>query len=217
MKARTRWIAVALTLGLSAVVIAQPPATITPALAGVASLLTFGAPVDTGISRTAAGTVAVGNGTQGDTSGTLVVLNLLATGNISTSTGGAFTWNSITKSAIRSSSDGVMSFENLGSTTGSKIKVDALPTVASGFGTSPAVTAGSTPFAGSINVGTGAPGTGGVINFNGTAFPSAPFVVCQDDSSLLVVRCTATTTQMTIAATALTASDVVSWIAISSK
>jgi hypothetical protein len=110
-----------------------------------------------------------------------------------------------------------VSLRNNGSTIGSPLKIDALPTVASGFGTSPAITAGSTALAGSINVGTGAPGTGGVINFNGTAFPSAPFVVCQDDSSLLVVRCTATTTQMTIAATALTASDIISWVVISSK
>jgi hypothetical protein len=208
MKARTRWIAVALTLGLSAVVIAQPPATITPALAGVASLLTFGAPVDTGISRTAAGTVNVGNGTQGDASGTLNAAIVTVSNQLKDFNTGI---------NIAMSNAAGVALRNNGSTIGSLLKIDALPTVASGFGTSPAITAGSTALAGSINVGTGAPGTGGVINFNGTAFPSAPFVVCQDDSSLLVVRCTATTTQMTIAATALTASDVVSWIAISSK
>lgn len=116
-----------------------------------------------------------------------------------------------------SPADGVFTFTNNVASIGSRIKTDSLPTVASGFGTSPAVTAGSTAFAGSINVGTGAPGTGGVINFNGTAYPSAPFVICQDDSTLLTVRCTASTTQLTIAATALTASDVVSWITASAK
>jgi hypothetical protein len=209
MKARTRWIAIALTLGLSAVVIAQPPATITPALAGVASLLTFGAPVDTGISRTGAGAIAVGNGTQGDTTGTLVVSNLTM------AAGSGITWG--TRIALSMPGIGQFNILNNNVAIGSQINVSALPTIASGFGTGPAVTAGSTPFAGSINVGTGAPGTGGVIAWNGTAFPSAPFVVCQDDSSLLVVRCTATTTQMTIAATALTASDIISWVAISSK
>jgi hypothetical protein len=204
-----RWIAIALTLGLSAVVIAQPPATITPALAGVASPLTFGSPIDTGLSRTSAGAVAVGNGTQGDSSGTVTATQFTALGP------GAFAF--VTRGFLTASADALFTLRNAGVSSGSVLKVDALPTIASGFGTSPAVTAGSTPFAGSVNVGTGAPGTGGVINFNGTAFPSAPFVVCQDDSSLLVVRCTATTTQMTIAATALTASDVVSWIAISSK
>ncbi len=56
-----------------------------------------------------------------------------------------------------------------------------------------------------------------MINFNGTAFPSAPFVICTDDSTVLAVRCSASTTQLTIAAVAFTASDVVSWIAVSSK
>jgi hypothetical protein len=121
------------------------------------------------------------------------------------------------RAVMRSPANGIWTLANSAETIGIELKADALPTVASGFGTSPAVTAGSTPLAGSINVGTGAPGTGGVINFNGTAFPSAPFVVCMDDSSLLTIRCTTTTTQMTIAATALTAGDVVSWIAISSK
>lgn len=126
-----------------------------------------------------------------------------------------YQWNG--RARMYSPADGQVNAVNQANTIGSQLKVDALPTVASGFGTSPAITAGSTPFAGSINVGSGAPGTGGVINFNGTAFPSAPFIVCMDDSSLLTIRCTATTTQLTIVATALTASDVVSWIAVSSK
>lgn len=117
---------------------------------------------------------------------------------------------------LQAPTDGNLILQNSALTIGSKIKVDALPTVASGFGTTPSVTAGSTPLAGSVNVGTGA-SSSGVINFNGTAFPSAPFVVCMDDSTLLAVRCTATTTQLTITAAAFTASDIISWIAISSK
>jgi hypothetical protein len=111
---------------------------------------------------------------------------------------------------------GALTIDN-NSTIGSMIKVDALPTVASGFGTGPTITNGSTPYSGSINVGTVTPGTGGVINFNGTAFPAAPFCLCNDDTSLLLVRCTETTTQLTITATALTASDVVTWICPASK
>jgi len=113
--------------------------------------------------------------------------------------------------------DGWMTMTNNASTIGSVVKIDALPTVASGFGTSPTITAGSTPLAGSVNVGTGAAGAG-VINFNGTAFPSAPFCVVLDDSTVLAVRATATTTQLTITPTAtFTASDIISWICISSK
>lgn len=113
---------------------------------------------------------------------------------------------------------GRLAITTTGGTIGSALKVDALPTVASGFGTSPAVTAGSTPLAGSVNVGTGGVATSGVINFNGTAFPSAPFVVCMNTTTAAVVRCTATTTQLTMTApAAFTASDVVAWVAISPK
>lgn len=119
---------------------------------------------------------------------------------------------------MTSLSDGNLALENSGLTIGSNLKVDALPTVSSGFGTSPAVTAGSTPLAGSVNVGTGGVATSGIINFNGTAFPSAPFVVCMNTTTAAVLRCTSTTTQLTITApAAFTASDVVTWIAISSK
>lgn len=158
------------------------------------------------------------------TTGTLTLggtSNVSVNGGITVATnvfvGATGSWGTTSKGRIQSLNDGQFTLQNNGLSLGSTVKVDALPTVASGFGTGPAITAGSTPFAGSINVGTVTPGTGGVINFNGTAFPSAPFVVCQDDTSLIAVRCTATTTQMTITAVALTASDVVSWIAVSSK
>lgn len=101
---------------------------------------------------------------------------------------------------------------------GSTIKVDALPTVGSGFGTSPSVTAGSTPFAGSVNVGTGGAATTGVITFGGTAFPSAPFCTYSTTTTNGVTRGTPTTTQLTLnSTTAWTASDIVSWHCISAK
>lgn len=109
-------------------------------------------------------------------------------------------------------------FNNTNNTIGAIVKVDALPTVASGFGGTPSITAGSTPLAGSVNVGTGGVATSGVINFNGTAFPSAPFVICMNTTTGAIVRATTSTTQLTItAAIAFVASDIISWVCISSK
>jgi hypothetical protein len=101
---------------------------------------------------------------------------------------------------------------------GVTLKVDALPTIASGFGTTPTVTAGSTPLAGSVNVGTGGVATSGVIAFNGVAFPSAPFCVATPSTTNAVTRVATSTTQLTFTTTtAWTASDTVSWICLSSK
>lgn len=126
--------------------------------------------------------------------------------------------NFLTRGFLSASADGNFVIRNQALTVGSTLKADALPTVSSAFGTSPAITAGSTPLAGSVNVGTGGVATSGVINFNGTAFPSAPFVVCMNTTTAAVVRCTATTTQLTMTApAAFTASDVVAWVAISPK
>ncbi len=69
-----------------------------------------------------------------------------------------------------------------------------------------------------MNVGGGGVATSGVINFNGTAFPSAPFPIVMNQTTGAVVRATASTTQLTITApVAFTASDVISWVCISSK
>lgn len=114
-------------------------------------------------------------------------------------------------------SNGRFTFYNGVASSGATLKLDALPTVASGFGTSPAVTAGSTPLAGSVNVGTGGIAVSGVINFNGVAFPSAPFVVCMNTTTGAVVRAVASTTQLTITApVAFVASDVITWICVGS-
>jgi hypothetical protein len=160
--------------------------------------------IDTGLSRISAGIVAIGNGTQGDTSGSLQVTSWKAPSLFLIGSGGG---------------SGLIGLGNTAGTIGSVVKIDALPTVASGFGTSPGVTAGSTPFAGSINVGTGGVATTGVINFNGTAYPSAPFCVATNSvSHASPSQAAGTTTQLTLfAATAWPASSIVSWICVSAK
>jgi hypothetical protein len=115
---------------------------------------------------------------------------------------------------------GVFTLENAATTIGSNLKVDALPTIASGFGTSPSITAGSTPLAGSVNVGTGGVAFSGTLNFGGTAFPSAPFCVASNALTSTSVRPGTSTTQLTFTnanSTVWAASDVVTWICISSK
>ncbi len=125
-------------------------------------------------------------------------------------------WNG--RAVILSPVDGVITLNNNAAAIGSQLKVDALPTVASGFGTSPAITAGSTPLAGSVNVGTGGTATSGIINFNGTAFTAAPFCIADSTSSNITTRTSASTTQLTLTTTvAWGASDVLDWICISSK
>ena len=163
-----------------------------------------------------------------DSGGALVALSTITSGGniITGATGRVQTGTDVTNSyfllggrgKILGPADGVFNLANNAVAIGSQLKVDALPTVSSGFGTTPGITAGSTPLAGSINVGTGGVATSGVINFNGTAFPSAPFVVCMNTTTGAVVRATASTTQLTITApAAFVASDVIAWVAISSK
>lgn len=117
-----------------------------------------------------------------------------------------------------SPADGIFTINNNALTIGSELKIDALPTVASGFGTSPSITAGSTPFAGSINVGTGGVAVAGTLNFNGTAFPSAPFCTVSTATTNAVTRASPSTTQLALnSTTAWTASDIVSWVCVSAK
>jgi hypothetical protein len=151
--------------------------------------------------------------------GTLSATTGLASGaNMAVTAAGAYSWNSVTRSAIRSSSDGIMSMENVASTIGSKFKVDALPTVNAGFGTSPGITAGSTPFAGSVNVGTGGVATTGTIDFNGTAFPSAPFCALSTTTATYTAITAISTTQLTLTgAAAWPGSTVISWVCVSAK
>jgi hypothetical protein len=129
---------------------------------------------------------------------------------------GYIAWS--TRMLMRSPANGVLNLANYAETVGSQLKVDALPTVSSAFGTSPSVTAGSTPFAGSVNVGTGGVATSGVINFNGTAFPSTPFCTASAQTNYSTMRVIPSTTQLTlIAQVAWSASEIVSWHCISAK
>ncbi len=122
-------------------------------------------------------------------------------------------WNG--RSVILSPVDGIITVNNNANTIGAKLKVDALPTVASGFGVSPAVTAQSTALAGSINVGTGGVATSGVIDFNGAAFSTAPFCLADSTTSNITTRTSSTTTQLTLTTTvAWSSGDVLNWMCI---
>jgi hypothetical protein len=128
---------------------------------------------------------------------------------------GALGW--VGRAQMRSPADGAVTILSNTESIGSRLKADALPTIASGFGAAAAITAGSTPLAGSVN--TGAASASGVINFNGTAFPSAPFVVVTNLTTGLAVKYTVSTTQLTLSPATgnFGANDVVAWIAISPK
>lgn len=157
--------------------------------------------------------------------GTLVVTAIFTSQSgsanaISLGSGGGINWSS--KGFLTSPSNGSWVLRTADVQTGVTLKADALPTVGSGFGTSPSVTAGSTPLAGSVNVGTGGTATTGVITFGGTAFPSAPFctanVVTSTAGNVRAMGVSTTTTALTLtAASAWVASDLVSWTCISSK
>jgi hypothetical protein len=147
--------------------------------------------------------------------------SLIATGNVQAA-GVSITTLTLSGLArvVSGGADGHVSVRNTAQTIGIDFKVDALPTIASGFGTSPSVTAGSTPLAGSVNVGTGGTATSGVINWNGTAFPSAPFPVFSTKLGSLVIVTAISTTQMTLGCTggvAFVSGDVIAWHCISSK
>lgn len=140
----------------------------------------------------------------------------VTSGSLAEAAAGQILWTS--RAVLKSPADGAMSINNNGETIGSRLKADALPTVNTGFGTSPAITTGSTPLAGSVNVGTGGVATSGVIDFGGTAFPSAPFCVATTTTTNAVTRVATSATQLTLnSTTAWAASDVVFWMCISSR
>lgn len=93
----------------------------------------------------------------------------------------------------------------------------AKPTIGTGFGTSPAVTTHSTDTAGSINVGTGGAVLTGTINFTQTWNSSAVFCIVQDSTGFIPTHATASTTVLTITASAnWAASSVIVWHCIGS-
>lgn len=137
----------------------------------------------------------------------------------STLTSGArFGLNGTTNTRFVSGGNGLFSVGNAAETIGAEIKVDALPTISSGCGTSPSVFAGSTPMAGGVNIGTGGVATTCVIAFNGTAFPSAPFCVANNVTSNTVTRILSSTTTLTFnTTTAWSSGEIVAYLCIGAK
>jgi hypothetical protein len=117
--------------------------------------------------------------------------------------------------------NGHLTISNNALTTGSLVKVDALPTVSACGAGSPAVVAGSTPFSGAVTIGTTAVATC-TITFNGTAFPSAPRcggnVETTTAANVRAMGYSATTTVLTIVpASAWVDGSVVNWDCVSAK
>jgi hypothetical protein len=164
-----------------------------------------------GLYRSAAGVMTVTGDWRVGAIGAVV---LTTSGDITLASGRFLRWAA--KSHLSSATDGLISMGNFSTAIGSMIKVDALPTIASGFGASPSVRAGSTPLAGSVNVGTGGAATTGAITFNGTAFPQIPFIVCTCSAGAVPTIATATTGGITFTTSvAWPASTVLNWHAIS--
>lgn len=93
--------------------------------------------------------------------------------------------------------------------------IGTAPTITAGCGTSPSLVGSAT--AGKLNVGTGGTATNCTLTFP-TAFTTAPSCIVQDETTILAVRGTSTTTTLVItAALAFTASDIVSYICIAGK
>lgn len=111
--------------------------------------------------------------------------------------------------------NGQFYFANTANTLKAVLQVGIAPTISSGFGTTPAITAGSTDAHGEINVGTGGIATGGVIAF-GQTWPTAPHCMVQDQTTSVMTRVSAisTTTMTMTGASAWTASDKVVWICV---
>lgn len=87
-------------------------------------------------------------------------------------------------------------------------------------GTSPSITSKSTDFSGSITVGTGASTTSCVVTF-GTAFLNAPNCIVADDTNVLAVSPSTTTSALTVASLSSMSSvgsgDKISWICIGNE
>lgn len=115
--------------------------------------------------------------------------------------------------------DGIGSWTNNGGTVGFELKADALPVASSCGAGSPAVVAGSSPFSGSVTVGTGGPTTC-TITYGGTAFAGTPHcsgaVETTTAANARAMGYSSSTTVLTIVpATAWADSSVVNWTCIS--
>lgn len=115
--------------------------------------------------------------------------------------------------------DGIAVIQNNADNRGIRFQVAAVPTIASGFGSSPSIDAGSSDSAGFVNVGTGGAATTGTINF-GTTWSVAPYCTVTDSATTGgVSRITSvSTTQIVFTGTAAwTASDKIYWNCIGAK
>lgn len=111
---------------------------------------------------------------------------------------------------------GVVQFRNPTNSRRIAFQFSAIPAVSSGFGTSPAIVAGSNDSAGQIDVGTGGAATSGVINF-GSTWATAPFCLVGpvDTTTTVVTRASTSTTQLTFTASAAwPASEDLAWICV---
>lgn len=80
-----------------------------------------------------------------------------------------------------------------------------VPTIASGFGTSPSIAGNDEAFR--VTVGTGGVATSGIVTF-GTAYTNAPICIAQNETTGLLLRATASTTNVTLtSATPFSAAD----------
>lgn len=116
--------------------------------------------------------------------------------------------------------NGVVQFQNSGSSANLYFQMGTSatrPTVNTGFGTSPVINANASDTAGSINVGTGGAVLTGTINFTQT-WVAAPFCLAQDTTGFVITHATATTTVLTITATAnWAASSIIVWHCIAAN
>jgi len=79
----------------------------------------------------------------------------------------------------------------------------AAPTISSGFGTSPSISANSTNNSFQVNVGTGGTATSGVVAFADSGFDHAPFCTTNTEQATIVnTKAVATTTQVTLSVSA---------------
>lgn len=111
---------------------------------------------------------------------------------------------------------GAVQFRNPANSRRIGFQFSAIPAFASGFGTSPAIVAGSNDSAGAIDVGTGGAATSGVINF-GSTWSAIPFCVVSpvDTTTSVVTRGQASTTQLTLTGSAAwPASLDIAWICV---
>lgn len=157
---------------------------------------------------------ASGEGITGNQSTNTVALRTSATNQLAINSVGQV---SLTAGLLQGTGVGVITFVNSGS-TGVTFQTNSLPTISSGFGSSPSITAGATATLGDINVGTGGAATSGVINFN-NAWTNAPYCFADDATTDgKFTRAATTTTQLTLSTSvAWAASDHLRWWCVSVK